>query len=1079
MRLCPNCGGENPDRFRLCGYCGTQLAVAEAAPEVRRTVTVVFSDLKGSTTLGERLDSESLREVLNAYFGKMRQALERHGGTVEKYIGDAIMAVFGIPRAHEDDALRAVRAAADMQRALREVNEELGRRWGVTLANRTGINTGEVVVGDVTSGQRLVTGDTVNVAARLEQAAPEAEVLLGESTYRLVRDAVEVDPLEPLELKGKAERVPAYRLLSVRGDQAIPRRLDAPMVGRERELAFLRGTFERVSTRRQCELVTVIGDAGVGKSRLIQEFVESVGPTATVLRGRCLSYGEGITFWPLAEVVRQAAGIGPEDSPDGARRKLGGLPVPDDGGVVERIEAAIGLSAETFSVEETFWAFRKLFEALAERSPLVLAVEDIHWAERSLLDLLEYVVGSSRDVPLLVLCSARSELLEEHPNWGQERENAHRIVLSPLSREESGRIVENLLGTASLPEALLERILHAAEGNPLFVEQLLSMLVDEGLVARGPDGTWSAGGDLTSFAVPPTISALLAARLDRLAVEERTVAERASVIGDLFYRGAVTALSPEPLRPAVGAHLSSLSRKQLIRPDRSDLAGEEAFRFHHVLIRDAAYQGLLKRTRIELHEAFAEWLEGAAGSLIEQEEVVAGHLEAAYRYRTELGPIDEAGRAVGDRAARLLAAAGKRAFVRGDMPAAANLLERAVALLPEAHPNRLALLPDLGEALRDVGEFSRAEQALEEAVRGAARTGDRRLEMDARVVRMLLRYTAEATSWVADVLEEAKQAIPVLEQAGDDAALARAWRLVGLAQGTVGRYREAEEAILRAIEHARAAGNRRQEARNLSLYATAALYGPLPVPEAIARCERLLGQATGDQRAEALVALALSQLYGMLGRFEEARHLYRTSRATLEDLGERVLAASTSMDSGRVEMMAGDPEAAERELRRDYEALRSMGEKYFLSTAAGLLAHALYLQERYDESEAFSRVSEETSEDDVESQALWRRARAKCLARRGRFDDAEQLAREAVRLIEQTESPSLLAGTLLDLAEVLGLGGKTEEAAPLVTRAVGLFEEKGNLVGAGRSRRVLEELVGRRVAPVAPDRGRAPWVEPL
>jgi class 3 adenylate cyclase/tetratricopeptide (TPR) repeat protein len=1058
VRLCPTCGEENPDRFRLCGSCGSQLVDSGPAEQSRRTVTVVFCDLVGSTSLAERLDAESLREVLAHYFAEMQAVLERHGGRVEKYIGDAIVAVFGLPRAHEDDALRAVRAAAEMKESLTRVNQELDQRWGVRLANRTGVNTGEVVAGDITPGQRIVTGDMVNVAARLEQAAPQLEVLLGGSTYRLVRNAVEVEALEPLELKGKAERVPAFRLVSVLTGEAFARRTDTPLVGRAAELDRLNEWLGRAVEERSGQLVTLVGDAGVGKSRLIHEFVTRIHGKASVLRGRCLPYGEGITFWPLGEVVRQAAGIHPHEPPDEARAKLAALARDAESGVVDRVAAAIGLSVESFPIAEIFWAVRILIENLAREHPLVVVVDDIHWAESTFLDLLDHLAGSAHDAPLLLLCTTRRDLLEERPGWSEARPNAETIFLGPLSRDESTQIAMNLLGNIDLPSELQTRIVDAAGGNALFIEQMLSMLVDDGLVWKEVSGRWGVSPEASSFAVPPSIFALLSARLDRLAREERSVVDRGAVIGQVFYRGAVLALSPEALRLHVDPSLEALGRKELIAAQQSDFSDDDAFRFHHILIRDAAYQGLLKRARIDLHEAYATWLEEQAGNLLEFEEIRGYHLEQAYRYRTELGTPDEQARDVGDRAARLLSAAGRRAFAQGDMPAAANLLGRGASLLPPADPLRLSLLPDLGEALMDLGEFARADELVEEAIHGAASLDDLRLGMDALVVKLLIRSSLEEGAWVEQTLREAERAIFVLETAVDTRALARAWRLVGFVQATAGNYGQAEEALGRAIELARSLGDRREETRNLSIYAACALYGPMPVPDAIRHCEKLLERTTGNQRNEALIRLYLSQLYAMRGDFERARDLYRSSRASLVEQGETVLAAFTASNSARVEMLAEDPLAAEAELRRDYEALERMGEKYFLSTVAGLFAHALYLTNRLEEADEFARVSKQTAGDDVESQSLWRRARAKVLARLGRREEAEALAREACALVERIDSPSTRANSLLDLAEVLALSGEAPAAIPLVGEAVLLHERKGNLVAAERARAVLERL---------------------
>jgi class 3 adenylate cyclase/tetratricopeptide (TPR) repeat protein len=1055
MRLCPSCGEENPDRFRLCGFCGTQLAVDLPAQETRKTVSVVFCDLKGSTSLGERLDTESLREVLAHYFARMKQVLERHGGAVEKYIGDAIMAVFGLPRAHEDDALRAVRAADEMRRALAEVNEELQARWGVRLANRTGVNTGEVVAGDVTRGQRLVTGDTVNVAARLEQAAPECEVLIGEPTYRLVKDAVEVEVVEPLELKGKAERVPAYRLLSVGGIESFARRLDTPMVGRDRELATIREGFQRAAQEGRAHLATVLGHAGAGKSRLIYEFLSEAVGRAVALRGRCLPYGEGITFWPLGEVVRQAAGIGGEDSPEDARAKLASILEPD---VFARIAAAVGLAPESFQIEETFWSARKFVETVAQHSPLVLVFDDIHWAEPTFLDLIEHLVDTVREVPLLILCSARHDLLEERPSWAMGRDNADRISLEPLSEEESSEIVDHLLGDAPFPAEVKSRIVVASEGNPLFVEQMLSMLVDDGLIAKDGSGRWVVRGTFERLSVPPSISALLTARLDRLANEEKSVLERGSVVGPVFYEGAVRWLAPEPLRPEVPRSLASLERKQMIRPDVSDVSGEDAYRFHHMLIRDAAYHGLLKRARVELHEAVADWLEKVASNLLEFEEVTGYHLEQAYRYRAELGTIDETARQIGRRGAHRLSAAGRRALTRGDMPAAANLLERSIGLLDENDALRLALIPDLGEALDAIGEFDRAIGLLSAAEEAADLVGDPSLKAEIGIVRALVEVSTAAEGKTDELLQGADRAIPILQEFRNYGGLARAWRLVAFITGNAGRYGQAEVALQAVIENARLAGDRRQECRSVSNSAVFALYGPTPIPEAITRCELLLTKAGEDRRAEAMVRGALAQLRAMRGEFDEARELYQRSRAILEDLGERVLAASRSVDSARVEMMAEDPEAAERQLRRDYESLDALGERYYLAGVAGLLAHALYLQGEYDEALEYTRVSEEWGEEDAEDQAMWRRARAKVLARKGLLPEAEAIVREAVKLVEQTDSPVLQANTLMDLAEVLRMAGARAEAVMHVQEALRLFERKGSLVSAERAVRALDEL---------------------
>ncbi|MGZ5797467.1 MAG: AAA family ATPase, partial [Caldimonas sp.] len=564
MINCPKCNEENPPKFRLCGYCGAPLeAAAPALPvrEVRRTVTLIFCDLKGSTALGERLDPEAMHEVKERYFTTMAAEITKHGGKIEKYIGDAIMAVFGLPLPHEDDALRAVRAAAGMQAALRGVNEDLAQRYGVTLANRTGVNTGEVVANDdPTADQKLATGDAVNVTARLEQAAPENEIYLGETTYRLVRDAVEVESVEPLELKGKTERVAAFRLVSAIGLDGYLRRHDSAIVGRDEELAAIDQALREVTETRAVRMITIVGDAGIGKSRLAQEVIARAGAKAEVVRGRCLAYGDGITFWPLREMAGEAAEIRFDDKPEEGRAKLATLVGDQD--VADRLAAAVGLSHAAFPLHEIYWAARKFLESRTAEGPLIALVDDIHWAESAFLDLLVHVLDTSENAPILLLCTSRHDLLEKRPDWG-ERPSSIRLVLRPLTDVAAGKVASNLLGATGLPADVVARIVEAAEGNPLYVEQMLSMLVDSGAL-RQEDGRWIRAESYGEIAIPPTIKALIEGRLGQLRREERAAIEPASVIGLQFAAPAVASLAPEPFRPAIEGQLLALTRKHLV-----------------------------------------------------------------------------------------------------------------------------------------------------------------------------------------------------------------------------------------------------------------------------------------------------------------------------------------------------------------------------------------------------------------------------------------------------------------------------------------------------------------------------------
>jgi class 3 adenylate cyclase/tetratricopeptide (TPR) repeat protein len=1054
-RACPNCGEENPADFVHCGTCGGVLERTAPAPERRKTVTLVFADPRPTTPSGERPSPEALRPVMSRYFDAVRPILERHGGTVEKFIGDAVMAVFGLPVLHEDDAIRATRAALEMQAALPELNVASEAEWGVTLENHIGVNTGEVIAGDASLGQRLVTGDAVNTAARLEQTAGPREVLIGDLTYRLARDAVQVEEVEPLTLKGKAEPVPAYRLLGVSTvDQAARRRHDAPMVGREQELAALSALYGRAVEERSCRLATVVGDAGVGKSRLIAEFTARAASGARVIRGRCLPYGDGITFWPLREAARDAAGIGADEGAASALRKLRETVAADD--VADRLASVMGLSPTPYPVPEIYWGARKFLEHLATPQPVLMVIEDIHWAESTFLEMIQHLVQSVEGAPVVLLCTSRHELLDRDPSWG-EGEAAVRLVLRPLTDADAGQVVAGLLGGTGLPDAVRARIVEAAAGNPLFVEQLLSMLIDNGSL-RQADGRWEQVRDLTELDVPPTIQALLAARLDLLELPERGVIEPASVIGQTFAQAAVAELVPHDQSPEVPARLETIARRELIAPNPGGTGDETAFRFAHILVKDAAYNGLLKRARADFHERFVDWAEelnrrqGASGQ--EFEEIHGYHLEQAYRYLAELGTLDEHARQVGVRASVKLANAGRRAQARGDVPAAVSMLKRATSTRAPEDADRLALLPDLGQALLELGDFPGARSVLREAVSAARAAGNPRLEAEATLVDLMVQlFSEESADWSRAVTSETEKAIPIFEATNDHAGLAFAWRLRYGMYSTAGQYGDCTAASEKVIDYARLAGNVALESRGAQGYASAAPYGPVPVTEAVARCEELLERTRADRRAVAAIQGSLSQLYAMEGDFDRARGTYTGLRPMLNDLGQGPLSASVSLDSARVELLAGDLAAAEHELRQDYDALSAMGERFLRSSVAGLLARVVALQGRDDEAIELTRVVEQiAADDDVDAQALWRGARARAMAHKGSRAAAIELAKGAVALRRRGDSPVLQAEALTDLAAVQQAAGRDPDAASAIAEALWLVERKGDVASASRLR---------------------------
>src|SRR5436190_16229148 len=879
----------------------------------RRTVTVLFADVADSTPLGERLDPESLRRVMSRFFEQMSAVLERHGGTVEKFIGDAIMAVFGIPELHEDDALRAVRAATE-------------------------------------------------------------------------------------------------------GASGYARRLDAPLIGREAELQELREAYDAAVAARACRLFTVIGPAGIGKSRLSTELCTSLREEATLLTGRCLAYGDGITFWRLVEIV------GALGSDEGVRELMADA---EDGELVAtRALGAVGANPAAPG-GETFWVVRRLFEELGRRQPLVVLVEDIHWAEPTLLDLLEYLAGWIHDAPVLLLCLARPDLLDARPGWLTHTGGG--VMLEPLTDEQSRRLLDEIAQEWPLDAAAREHITEAAEGNPLYLEQMAAMLGEGG----------------PTHAIPPTIHALIAARLDRLPPEERSVLESAAVAGKHFVRSALRNLLGGTDDALVDKSLLSLARKDLLtaRPGR-----EDAYRFRHALIRDAAYAGIPKELRAQLHERYAAWAANTrAGKAGDVDEIVGYHLEQAVRYRQQLGPLDDDGVTLGRRAAEILGAAGRRAFARDDAPAAVNLLDRAVALATDEQPARLDLARELGLALWSLGEVARAEALLNGIVAAAAAAGDRREEWYALLEQSAMRSMVDP-SHNGDALEIAQRAIDVFTGLGDELGLARSWRAVGVEHRRRGHLGESEEACERALEHAVRAGDRREESRSADQLCTALLYGPAKATSALARCEAMLVRAGGNALFEANVLASVAGLHGMLGEFDDARLAAQRAETIYVDLGLRLAFAGLTQIVGPSELLAGDPLAAERVIRRGYDIPHEIGSA---GDSDALLAEALYVQGRHDESAAIvDDALRRTHESDVGPRVLLLGLRAKLGARAN--DDALADARTAIEFALTTDALNLQGDAYANLSETLGLQGRGEDCAAAAATAVKLYERKGNRAAVAR-----------------------------
>ena len=982
---CAHCGHESEAPFKFCPECGTAAEAPAAAREQRKVVTVLFCDITGSTALGERLDPEPLRALLARYFERMRAIVESHGGTVEKFIGDAVMAVFGVPVLHEDDALRAVRAAVEMRNAL----PELG------VQGRIGVMTGEVVTG---TEERLATGDAVNVAARLEQAAEPGEILIGAETLRLIRASVEVEAVEPLELKGKGEPVPAYRLLTVAPD--VGRVFGTPMVGRERQRRTLQDALDATIADGASHLVTVLGAAGVGKSRLVAEFL--AGVDARVVRGRCLSYGEGITYWPVVEVLKQLA-VEPAEGP---------------------LASLLGTSDVVTSADDIAWAFGKALEEAATDRPLVCVLDDLHWAEPTLLDLVEHIAEWSRDAPILLLCMARPELLDKREAWAGGKLNATTLLLEPLTADETEQLIAELLEGAPIDAELRRRIGEAAEGNPLFVEEMLALLRESG------------GGEVV---VPPSIQALLAARLDQLDPAERSVLERGAVEGKVFHRGVVEALAPEESQ--VRSRLMALVRRELVRPDRPMLIGDDAYRFRHLLIRDAAYDGLPKSARAELHERFAWWLSEHGLDLVELDEIVGHHLEQACGYRAELGePVDPKLAAA---ARERLVSAARKALGRQDENAAISLLRRAESVSGE--PLDLAAQVDLVDALFMAGRMS---EARELAGSQAAATSD-----PVRRHCMLLQEGAYgmyvdpegASDRLAELVAEA---LPVFEAAGDDLALHVAYKAKLEAVWMKALMDQSLEAGIRSVEHARRAGSAIRESRLLPMLAAAQFHGTTPLPQLVEWLDEQEAAGRHHPGFRAQRAIALAQL----GRFEEARRLVTDARTEMAERGQthQVIVMSLASD---VEALAGDLEASIATADETIDLLERAGERGWQSTFVAARGHTHYRLGDLDRAESDGRRALDLgSTDDAATQMLARGLLAKVAARRGDAVAAEQLAREGTVISEQTEQLTCSADAYADLAEVLRLIGKEDEAQAANDEALERYERKGHVVGARRAR---------------------------
>lgn len=1061
---CPACAAANEPGEKFCGECGTALTSSpKATPSnerggdtrgrsdtanesgARKVVTIIFADLVGSTALHERLDAESAQRLMDRYYEVLRAVVEDGGGAVVKLLGDGVMAAFGLRQVCEDDALRAVRAAVAMQQAFAALAAERSEVLGQS-GLRVAVHSGEVVV---SGDHNDVVGDPVNVAARLQDQGGSGEVVIGESTKRLVATQVTLAPLGSVTLKGRTEAVAAYRLVSL---EPPAKAAVAPFVGREAEMRRLSMAYQVAVGTPASKLAVLLGSPGLGKSRLVGEFIRRHGEEATVLAAHCDVAG-GATFDPLVRAFRGLLGLGDAAAGDAVRHAIEAA-MSSDNEATETARIVRGVTAflegSPASPEETFFVVRRFLVALTTSNPVVVVIDDLQWAEPLLLDLVEHLVQWGGGVPLFVLGSARPELRDVRSSLLQPGGLVSDVVtLGGLDAGAATRLAANVIGAADLPAAVAAKVLATSEGNPLFVSELVRMLVQEGALTQ-VDDRWVEGEGLASLEMPPTIHALLAARIERLRPEERFVLERAAVVGRHFSRGAIAALLGSD-GEALDARLEVLTRGELIERDTGWFLGEPALRFHHLLIRDAAYRRLLKGTRAELHARLADWIEGRAGEATDQDETIGRHLEQAYLLLRELGPLDAAGRTLGERGSLRLAAAGRRALARDDVALAAGLLGRALNCLPATDPARAELALDWCESLLAAGEVAPAVEAIEELTPFAADSARLRAwQICFESQRSVLTepQNLQATA------ENVAAAAATLEKLEDAAGEAKAHSVHAAALVRLGKMGDCEAALDRALAAARRAGDRRRANAVLAGAPVAALWGPSPVTRASGRCLDVVRVLRITQGAPAVEAVALScqgVLEALRGRIDAARRMVGSARKMVEELGIAQRLFETDVFAARIDLLENDAPSAEKLLRSAFVGFRQLGLGIDAARAGALLARARLIQGDATEAETLSHESEMLAGDDLQAAIAWRGVRAEALAMRGEHAQAIELARAAVAIAETTDALLDHADARLSLAAALRAGGRIAEADAEQRRAVELWEAKGASMLVGRT----------------------------
>jgi predicted ATPase/class 3 adenylate cyclase len=1039
---CPACGQESPAGFRFCGACGAALE-AEPRREERKLVTALFADIVGSTASAEQLDPEDVRARLAPYYARVRSELVRFGGTVEKFIGDAVVALFGAPAAHEDDPERAVRAALAVRDAIADLNA--ADAW-LDLHIRIGVNTGEALIvlgARTTEGEGMAAGDVMNTAARLQSAAPVDGIVVSAATYEATADAIEYRAADPVQAKGKSEPLPVWEVVAARRAPSRRAPSGVRLVGRERELEVLAELWQRVRDDRRAGLATVLGPPGIGKSRLLVEFAARA-EEATVHWGRCLSYGEGITYWPIAEILNDAAGILVDDDEQGTSAKLGAFLErleTDDLDELRTMAAALAnllgvpttplgtYAAGEITQAELHWGLRRVLQLLASRTPLVLVFEDLHWAEPTLIELLLSIVVETEGVPILVVGSARPELADEQPALVAEDGHRRVLDLEALSGDESEALLAELLEPEGVSRARLDALLQAAGGNPLFLEETVHMLVDAGGVA-----------EVEEVSVPSSLQALIGSRLDRLDGGEKRMAQNASVVGAVFWPGAVAHL--DGTAGDVDRGLEALERRDLVRArEVSTVAGEREYAFKHILIRDVAYGQVPKGRRVELHVRFADWVEALPAGAEDLVEIVAYHLEQACRLARDVArsPVPPPVA----RAADLLARAAEKAERREGIREAARFYERALDVVGDELPETASELRLKRSRMRTaLGELRQAESELLEVAEQAFELGRSDLRCAALIA---LAVIDQEQGRFAEARRRLTEAQSIALASEDRVLQIRAGFELGTLSGDFeGDLDAALDELRRALAIAEELEERELRLEGHLRMGTVLFNGGelIQAEEQLLRCIALAEQL-GSHRDQARSTFMLGGVRYYRAGVDEAERLALQARDWLARTCESTYQIQNLLQLALYALVRGDPRRAEEWLREALATALELG-GWQVIDAYRYLVEALVAQDRLEDARQLAEFAgRNVSGEDLYVRATVLLAEASVSAAEGDRRGAIGRFREALQLLEEERSPLVRAEARMDLARALRRFGDWEGARHELIDARATFDRMG------------------------------------